>query len=122
MPLSITESEALSICASPAFAKRLAAGSPYRDFGELVDAAQRIWWREIGPGEWLAAFDAHPKIGETAHRDHSAAFAAFSHSEQVSGLCWLLLWVSGEVAASTHAGGRSSVSDGRRGRRAPTLE
>jgi hypothetical protein len=84
MALGISEQQAISICASPAFARKLSISSPYRDFSELVDAARNIWWKEIGPSEWLSAFAAHPRIGESKAADErSEEFAAFSRSEQV---------------------------------------
>ncbi|GAX73778.1 hypothetical protein CEUSTIGMA_g1229.t1 [Chlamydomonas eustigma] len=83
MALSVTEEQAISICASHAFARKLSTNSPYRDFTELIEAARHIWWRDIGPSEWLAAFAAHPRIGESkAAVEKSEEFAAFSRSEQ----------------------------------------
>ena len=85
MTLSITKDQAIGCCASPAWAEKLAACPPFRDFYNLVDAARRIWWAEIGPTEWLTAFQAHPKIGDNrAVEQKPAAFAAFSRSEQAA--------------------------------------
>eukprot|EP00195_Chlamydomonas_chlamydogama_P015249 CAMPEP_0202891480 /NCGR_PEP_ID=MMETSP1392-20130828/1527_1 /ASSEMBLY_ACC=CAM_ASM_000868 /TAXON_ID=225041 /ORGANISM="Chlamydomonas chlamydogama, Strain SAG 11-48b" /LENGTH=317 /DNA_ID=CAMNT_0049575241 /DNA_START=100 /DNA_END=1053 /DNA_ORIENTATION=+ len=85
MTYSITEEQALSCCASKAFAAKLAAASPFADFGTLVDTARRIWWSEVGTTEWLDAFAAHPKIGDhEAVEQKPAAFAAFSKSEQAA--------------------------------------
>lgn len=83
--LSISVEQALSCCASPQFAQRLAARSPFRDVGEVVDAARSIWWNEVGVTEWLAAFAAHPKIGDNKGvQDKAAAFGAFSRNEQAA--------------------------------------
>jgi 2-oxo-4-hydroxy-4-carboxy-5-ureidoimidazoline decarboxylase len=57
------ERDALACCASPSFAKAIAAGRPYRDPAELgaaIDAAFSVLsWEDIA--ESLAA---HPAIGE----------------------------------------------------------
>jgi len=85
MHLAITKDQAIGCCASPAWAEKIAARSPYHDFSALVDSARRIWWEEIGPTEWLFAFAAHPKIGDNkAVEQKPAAFAAFSRSEQAA--------------------------------------
>lgn len=85
MAYSISEEQAFSCCASRQFAARLASGGPYAEFADLIAAARRIWWNEVGVTEWLAAFAAHPKIGDKkGTEDKPAAFAAFSRSEQAA--------------------------------------
>ena len=85
MPISITKEQAVSCCASPGWAERLASGSPYCDFSSIIDAARRVWWAETGASEWLKAFAAHPRIGDNkAVEEKPAAFAAFSRSEQAA--------------------------------------
>ncbi len=84
--IAVGEEGAFSCCASRSFAARLARAGPFPDFGALVETARRVWWQECGVGEWLAAFAAHPKIGEhkAASGQHSAAFEAFSSKEQAA--------------------------------------
>jgi OHCU decarboxylase len=53
----------LACCGSEEWARRLAAGRPYREVDALLDAADRTWW-ELGPADWRQAFAAHPRIGE----------------------------------------------------------
>ena len=83
MAFKISQEQSISCCASPQWAHRLAAASPFRDFAEVVDSARCIWWAEVGASEWLSAFAAHPRIGDNkAVEEKPAAFAAFSRSEQ----------------------------------------
>ena len=83
--ITISKDQAIGCCASPAWAEKIAACSPFRDFSDLIDAARSIWWAKIGPSEWLSAFAAHPKIGDNkAVEQKPAAFAAFSRSEQAA--------------------------------------
>jgi OHCU decarboxylase len=50
--------------ASTSWAKQVAAGRPYADFRELLDACESAW-SELAPDEWLAAIKGHPRIGES---------------------------------------------------------
>ncbi len=68
MSYSVSEDVAFSCCASKAFSARLAAAGPFNEFPDLIAAARRIWWNEVGAPEWLAAFAAHPKIGRALRR------------------------------------------------------
>ena len=38
---------------------------PFKDADEVFESAERLWW-DLPPEEWLAAFAAHPRIGDTA--------------------------------------------------------
>jgi 2-oxo-4-hydroxy-4-carboxy-5-ureidoimidazoline decarboxylase len=49
--------------ASHSWARRVAAGRPYRDLEALVDAAERAW-SELAPSDWAKALAGHPRIGE----------------------------------------------------------
>ncbi|KAJ9510944.1 hypothetical protein QJQ45_027829 [Haematococcus lacustris] len=85
MSLSVDIDSALSCCASLAFAERLAASGPHPNFAALVAAARSIWWNEVGIPEWLAAFAAHPKIGDNrAASAKPAAFGVWSRTEQAA--------------------------------------
>jgi 2-oxo-4-hydroxy-4-carboxy-5-ureidoimidazoline decarboxylase len=59
------ERELLSCCASPVFARRVAAGRPYGDPAGLAGAA-RAAVRELSWPEILSALSAHPRIGDRA--------------------------------------------------------
>ncbi len=49
--------------ASRPWAERVAAGRPYPDFASLWGACEAAW-AMLAPADWLAAFGAHPRIGE----------------------------------------------------------
>ena len=50
--------------ANRAWAARVAAGRPYHDLSALLASAESAW-TELLPSDWLAAFAAHPRIGES---------------------------------------------------------
>jgi OHCU decarboxylase len=54
----------LSCCGSARWAERVAALRPFWDVGQLLGIAGRVW-RELEAEDWLEAFRAHPKIGES---------------------------------------------------------
>lgn len=83
MAVSVAEDAAFTCCSCRAFAQLLSNGGPYRDFEELVDAARRIWWREVGVTGWIEAFSAHPKIGDSkALEQKEGQFGSLSRTEQ----------------------------------------
>lgn len=56
--------EVLYSCfANRRWAARVAAGRPYREPEDVVEAAESAW-SDTADVEWLAAFEAHPRIGE----------------------------------------------------------
>jgi allantoicase len=57
--------ELARVCASPRWAERVAEGAPYPDLASLMIAGDRVW-RKLSREDWLAAFAAHPRIGERA--------------------------------------------------------
>ena len=59
--------------ASRPWAERVASGRPYRDFESLMDACDAAW-SQLAPSDWLAAFAAHPRIGESG--GHAPAASA----------------------------------------------
>ena len=50
--------------ASALWARRVAAGRPYADFAPLLAACESAW-AELAPADWLSAFAAHPRIGDS---------------------------------------------------------
>jgi OHCU decarboxylase len=64
LPRDEAERQLLTCCGSPAWASRVAAGRPYSDLPALMSAADSIW-AALAPADWLEAFDAHPRIGES---------------------------------------------------------
>ncbi len=69
-------------CGSRRWAEAVAAARPYGSWEHLVGHAEHVWWH-LGDGDWLAAFDHHPRIGADvdALREKFAT-AALSANEQ----------------------------------------
>jgi OHCU decarboxylase len=76
LPSEEAAGELLAVCHSPRWAGRVAAGRPYPDLAALQQAADEAWMA-LGPGDWLAAFAAHPRIGQGGGRS-----PAWSRQEQ----------------------------------------
>jgi allantoicase len=62
---SLAESELLSCCGSQAWARRMKESQPFLSAEQMFEAAARIW-SELAPSDWLQAFAAHPRIGESS--------------------------------------------------------
>lgn len=52
-------------CAAPGWTQAMLASRPFADDAEIQASAASIWW-SLDRDEWLAAFAAHPKIGDVA--------------------------------------------------------
>lgn len=63
LPAAEAEAAFLTCCGSRAWAGRMTQGRPYRDAGDLLETADRVWW-SLDREDWLEAFAAHPRIGE----------------------------------------------------------
>jgi allantoicase len=61
-------------CGSARWAREVTANRPYPDVATLLAVADRAWWR-LDEADWLEAFAAHPKLGESGG-------GAWSSSEQ----------------------------------------
>src|ERR687890_489348 len=82
--LSTEEARAalLACCGSTRWADAVAALRPLWDVGQLLNIAGRVW-RELPREDWLEAFRAHPKIGESRpQRETGAEARAWSEGEQ----------------------------------------
>src|SRR6185503_18373687 len=55
----------LACCGSRAWAERMAVRRPFEDAAALLRQADQVWW-SLGEDDWLEAFAAHPKIGESS--------------------------------------------------------
>ena len=72
----------LACCGSTRWVSEVAALRPFWDVGQLLNIAGRVW-RELGREDWLEAFRAHPKIGESkAERETGAEAVRWSEGEQ----------------------------------------
>lgn len=63
LPEDKAAAELLHCCGSTAWATQVACARPFDNIERLCDEAERIWWK-LDAAEWLAAFRAHPRIGE----------------------------------------------------------
>jgi len=72
----------LSCCGSPRWAAQMAALRPFETIAALLRQADRTWWA-LDDVDKLAAFAAHPRIGEQkAAHDTGAQAATWSANEQ----------------------------------------
>ena len=72
----------LACCGSTRWAAEVAALRPFWDVGQLLNIAGRVW-RELEREDWLEAFSAHPKIGESkAERETGEEARRWSEGEQ----------------------------------------
>ena len=67
LPEEAAVAELLGVCHSGRWAERVAAGRPYPDLEALQAAADQVWLA-LNPADWLEAFEAHPRIGESGGR------------------------------------------------------
>lgn len=79
------KSVALSFCGSQRWAEGLVAARPVKSMREWLSNGKSLWW-SMGGDDWLEAFAAHPKLGESkAAASATAQSATWSKGEQ-SGL------------------------------------
>lgn len=76
----------IGCCGSRTWATRMARHRPFADTDALFAAADRTWL-ELSETDWLAAFAAHPRIGEnttssTARHEQAGALAADADVKQ----------------------------------------
>jgi len=64
LPVEEAERQLQTCFANHAWAAQVAAGRPYFDLAGLLAAAESAW-PALGPADWLDAFAAHPRIGES---------------------------------------------------------
>jgi len=64
LPSEAAAGELLAVCHSPRWAGQVAAGRPYADLAALQKAADEAWMA-LSPDDWLEAFAAHPRIGQS---------------------------------------------------------
>ena len=82
--LSVEEARAalLACCGSTRWAEAVAALRPFWDVGQLLNIGGRVW-RELPREDWLEAFRAHPKIGESkAEQETGAEAQRWAEGEQ----------------------------------------
>ncbi len=67
LPAEVAEEALYSCFAGRRWANAVAAGRPYKSSAAVLDTAERAW-NDTSHVEWLAAFEAHPRIGERGGR------------------------------------------------------
>jgi OHCU decarboxylase len=82
IPRDEVELHLLACCGSRAWASALAAQRPYANLPTLLKAADAVW-NELAPSDWLEAFAAHPRIGESG--GHSPARSEKEQSRIMGG-------------------------------------
>lgn len=75
-----TEEELLRVCGSRTWARMVAARGPFAELDALWAAAESAW-DALGRDDWLEAFAAHPRIGESTTAAGGEA-SAWSRNEQ----------------------------------------
>jgi OHCU decarboxylase len=65
----------LRCCGSTRWAHEMAALRPFKDAGVVKEQADAIWLR-LDPADWLEAFAAHPRIGESTSREQAGMDSA----------------------------------------------
>ena len=75
------ERDLLRCCGSTRWARTMTSARPFGTADEMLAAADRIW-RALGPDDWLQAFRAHPRIGESRGSDTSGRSGEWSDQEQ----------------------------------------
>jgi len=79
---SDAEKEILSCCGSRAWAHAMTEARPFARADEVFSYATEVW-RELGRGDWIDAFQSHPRIGERhAELATGEASARWSAGEQ----------------------------------------
>ena len=67
LPAAEAERKLQACCGSRAWALTMAARRPYVDLESVLENADAVW-SELAPADWLEAFAAHPRIGESGGR------------------------------------------------------
>ena len=76
LPSDVAAAELLSVCHSTRWAAQVAQSRPFADLAAAQKVADEVW-QSLGPDEWRAALDGHPRIGE-----QGGTSQAFSRQEQ----------------------------------------
>ena len=78
--VSADEAEALlrTCCGASRWVQRMVAARPFGTRDRLLEAS-RVAWHDLEPGDWLEAFQHHPKIG-----DRDALRATFADTRHLA--------------------------------------
>ncbi len=64
LPGAVAQAELLRCCGSTRWARQVVEARPFASLEELLAVADRVWW-DLDTKDWLEAFRAHPRIGES---------------------------------------------------------
>jgi OHCU decarboxylase len=81
---SIEDAESMfrDCCGSSEWSKQMASSRPFISESELLEKAAAVW-EELDRSDWLEAFAAHPRIGESKDaKSQQAKSAEWSKGEQ----------------------------------------
>jgi OHCU decarboxylase len=67
LPRDDAELHLNACCGSRAWASAVAAQRPFANLPALMNAADTVW-AALAPSDWLEAFAAHPRVGESGGR------------------------------------------------------
>ena len=82
LPIAEAVDEIIPCCGAKSWAQFLASRRPFASQSKLLAASDDIW-RGLGPADWLEAFRAHPRIGESpAKLNVSPESQSWSRQEQ----------------------------------------
>ncbi len=85
LPAADATAALLECCGSSRWAREMCANRPFASAEALLNAADRTWWA-LHRDDWLAAFRAHPRIGETRAAATVGARAAGWSGEEQAGV------------------------------------
>jgi 2-oxo-4-hydroxy-4-carboxy-5-ureidoimidazoline decarboxylase len=75
---------------------------PFRNVDDVFASAERIWW-DLGREEWLEAFAAHPRIGETEAQTHGHTDAQAQARQEQAGAAAASESVKAQLAEANRA-------------------
>jgi OHCU decarboxylase len=82
---SEAESMFRDCCGSTGWARRLTASRPFASESELIQRAADIW-NDLDTEDWLEAFSAHPRIGDTKTAPTQQARSAEWSADEQAGM------------------------------------
>ena len=91
------EEELLKCCGARAWARAMARRRPFANPDRLAKAADEIW-RSLHTSDWLEAFSAHPKIGESKPGESKRGPAQNWSMQEQSGMKHATAGVTTELA------------------------
>ena len=83
LPAPEAARELLRCCGSTRWVRAMAVARPFGNVAAVDEAADRIF-DTLAPADWLEAFAAHPRIGESSRAGRADASEEWSAEEQAS--------------------------------------